>query len=109
MNTVPVNVSPRPLAAMHERALRRGRDPRRLQEREERRRHGVGLWLPLTPFFWLLSPFAMLLAPFLTLAPPLRGMNPYAAAILVGQVLTSMSGTRVHVDTPDVRVRITIL
>jgi hypothetical protein len=106
MNPLPATIRHRDLAAMQSRALRH-RDRGQVDE-PQRRRH-VGLWLPVTPFFWLLSPFAVLLAPFLTLAPPLRGVNPYAAVVMLGQVLTSMSGTKVHVDTPDVRVRITIL
>ena len=63
----------------------------------------------MTPFFWLLAPFALLLAPLIALAPPMRGVNPFTAVVLIGQVLTSLSGTNVHVDTPDARVRITIL
>ena len=108
MNPVPAAIPRSHLAAMQERALRRGRDPRRIQEREQRRRN-VGLWLPVTPFFWLLAPFALLLAPLIALAPPMRGVNPYAAVLTIGQVLISMSGTKVHVDTPDVRVRLTLL
>lgn len=107
MNPVPATIHRRDLAAMQGRAMRH-RDRRSLDGEQQRRRR-VGLWLPVTPFFWLLSPFAILLAPFLTLAPPLRGVNPFAAVVLVGQVLTSVSGTKIHVDGPDVRVRITIL
>jgi len=69
----------------------------------------IGLWLPLTPLFWLLAPFALLLAPLLTLAPPLRGMNPYAAVVAIGHVLTSMGGTVIHVAARDARIRIRIL
>ena len=109
----PKDVTPAPIRsdrqrpAHWERAIYR-RDRARVR-REARGPMNVGLWLPVTPFFWLLSPFAILLAPFLTLAPPMRGVNPYTAVVLIGQVLTSMSGAKVHVDTPDVRVRITIL
>lgn len=69
----------------------------------------VRLWLPLTPLFWLLSPFAVLLAPLLLLAPPLWRTNPYRTVVAIGHVLTSMGGTLVDVDTPDARIRITIL
>jgi hypothetical protein len=106
MSPVPATLRRRDLAEMQGRAVRH-RDRRPLDG--ARRRRSIGLWLPVTPFFWLLAPFAILLAPLIALAPPMRGVNPYAAVILIGQLLTSMSGTKVHVDTPDVRVRLTIL
>lgn len=94
------------LAAVRDRAMR----TRRLQSAETYERPTrIGLWLPLTPFFWLLAPFALLLAPLIALAPPLQGMNPRAAAIAIGRVLTSLGGTEVDVDTHDTRIRIRIL
>jgi len=68
----------------------------------------IGLWLPLTPLFWLLAPVVLLLAPLLLLAPPLRDANPYAAVTRVGGVLLSLNGTHVHIDAPGARVRLTI-
>ena len=88
--------------------------PRRLRDRHRRRRQrtdvagrtNVVLWLPVTPIFWILSPFAMLFAPLICLAPPLQGVNPYLAAARIGAVLASLSGTVIHVDSPDARVRL---
>lgn len=92
------------LAAVRERALR----TRRVRSVEVASPTRIGLWLPLTPLFWLLAPFALLLSPLLLLAPPFRGANPFVAAAIVGQVLISLSGTEVDVDTHDVRIRIRI-
>jgi hypothetical protein len=107
MTPLPAAERPRDLVAMQARALRqhyRHGDP------EVRpARHSVGLWLPLTPLFWLLSPFALLLAPLIALAPPLQGVNPYIAVWRLGEVLTSLGGTVVHVDARDAHVRIRIL
>jgi hypothetical protein len=93
------------LARVHDRAMRTHR--RRAVERHGPTR--VSLWLPLTPFFWLLSPFAFLLAPLMLLAPPMWRVNPYLAVFTIGRVLTSLSGTEVDVDTHDVRIRLRIL
>lgn len=104
MNRLPVTIRPRDLAAVQRRAVRTAR--------AHTLRHGprrVRLWLPLTPLFWALSPFALLIAPLITLAPPLRGMNPYAAAVAIGHLLTSLGGTEVDIDAPGARVRVRIL
>lgn len=69
----------------------------------------LGLWLPLTPVFWLLAPFVVLLAPLLLLAPPMWRMNPYVAVLAIGRVLLSLNGTDIDVDTPDARIHIKIL
>ncbi len=68
----------------------------------------ISLWLPLTPLWILLAPFALLLAPLLSLSPEMRGVNPYRAAVSLGAVLLSMSGTRVHVDAPGAHIRLRI-
>jgi len=103
--TLPALMRRGELAGMQERAMR----TRGFQSTRAHRETQIGLWLPLTPLFWLLSPFAILLAPLLVLAPPLRGMNPYAAVVAIGRVLTSIGGTVIHVDTHDARIRIRIL
>jgi hypothetical protein len=106
MTPLPVAEHPRDLAAMQARALRqRYRQPEALLAR----RRIVRLWLPITPLFWLLAPFALLLAPLIALAPPLQGVNPYLAVWRLGEVLTALGGTVVHVDAPDAQVRIRIL
>lgn len=74
------------------------------------RRVAIRLWLPLTPLLWLLSPLPLVLAPAAWLAPArVRPANPYLAAIALGRLLLSLSGTVVDVDTPDALVRIRIL
>lgn len=71
------------------------------------RRVVVRLWIPATALFWLLSPIPLLLAPLACLAPPqFRPANPYLAVFAIGRLLTSLGGTRVHVDTPDALVSI---
>jgi hypothetical protein len=100
-------------------AMRRHGELARIQARAlraHRRRHAmeahgptrVSLWLPLTPFFWLLAPFVFLLAPLLLLAPPMWRVNPYLAVFTIGRVLTSLGGTEVDVDAHDVRIRLRI-
>lgn len=99
-------------------AMRRHGELARIQARALRSRrrpaaevHGptrVSLWLPLTPFFWLLSPFVFLLAPLLLLAPPMWRVNPYLAVFTIGRVLISLGGTEVDVDTHDAFIRIRI-
>jgi hypothetical protein len=75
-----------------------------------RHRTVVRLWIPATPLFWLLAPFPLLLAPLAYFAPAqFRPANPYAAVLAIGRVLTSISGTVVHVDTPDALVSVRIL
>lgn len=96
---------PGELARAHDRALR-------VRRRQARQAHGpvrIALWLPLTPFFWLLSPFAFLLAPLLLLAPPLWRVNPYLAVYSIGRVLTAIGGTEVDVDAHDAKIRLRIL
>jgi hypothetical protein len=73
-----------------------------------KRRVVVRLWLPTTPIFLLLAPFALLLAPFLYLAPRPYGDRPFATVFGVGQLLLSLGGTVVHVDTPEALVSIRI-
>jgi len=73
-----------------------------------RPRHTVRLWLPTTVLFVLLAPFALLLAPLLYLAPQPYCVRPFATAVSIGQLLLSLSGTVVDVDTPDALVRIRI-
>ncbi len=111
MNLQPVTARPpRQLAAMRERAVRvRHVREARPAEPLHRGRTRISLWLPLTPFFWMLAPFAMLLAPLILLAPPLWRMNPYVTAYAVGRVLIALGGTDIDVDAPDARVRIKIL
>jgi len=89
-------------------AARPGRATVRWAETPGRRRL-VRLWIPATALAWLLSPLPLMLAPLAWLAPPpLRPRNPYAAALAIGGLLTSIGGTIVQVDTPDARIRIRI-
>ena len=81
----------------------RGADPVQLRPH---RRTVVRLWLPSTLLFLVLAPFAILLAPLLYLAPPPYGVRPFATVVGLGQVLLSLSGTVVDVDTPDALVTI---
>ena len=74
--------------------------------RASEKRTVVKLWLPLTPLWILLAPFALLACPLLALAPATRGVPPLRAALAVGAVLISLSGTQVDVDTPRALVRI---
>lgn len=112
--TYPRAVSRFGLAAMEGRAERTRRalrptEPGTFPARPPRR-VVIRLWLPVTPLFWILSPFPLALAPLAYLAPPaFRPRNPYAAALAIGRVLTSIGGTLVHVDTPDALVSIRIL
>jgi hypothetical protein len=66
------------------------------------------LWLPLTPLWIVLAPFALVAAPILTLVPATRGIAPYRAALAVGRVLLSLSGTVVEVrsDSAVLHIRI---
>jgi hypothetical protein len=73
-----------------------------------RSRTVVRLWLPMTFIFLLLAPFALLLAPLIYLAPGPYGDRPLATVLGVGQVLLSLGGTVVDVDTPEALVRIRI-
>jgi hypothetical protein len=66
----------------------------------------VRLWLPATLIFLLLAPFALLLTPFLYFVPRPYTVRPLAAVLGIGQVLLSLGGTVVDVDTPDALVRI---
>jgi hypothetical protein len=99
------------------RGLRVGGAPRAMAQRRAalgaghpaRRQVSIGLWLPLTPLFLLLSPFPLIAAPLAKLDPRLRRANPWRAVWVVGRLLLSLSGTRIAVDTPAVRIRIHIL
>ena len=68
----------------------------------------IRIWAPLTPFFLLLAPFGLILAPLLSLHPMLRGVSPWALAWRLGELLLSLGGTRVEVNSPAVLVRIRI-
>ncbi len=70
------------------------------------RRVVVRLWLPSTLLFLLLSPFALLLTPFLYWVPSPYCARPFATVVGVGQLLLSLGGTVVDVDTPEALVRI---
>ncbi|WP_293902105.1 hypothetical protein [Phenylobacterium sp.] len=104
LEPAPVALSRRDPRVRHERRRRRAARPEASGEPFR-----MSLWLPLTPFFWMLAPFVVLLAPLLFLAPPLWRINPYAMVVAIGRVLTSLSGIDVDVDAPDARVRIKIL
>ena len=84
---------------MRERAVRvrRVREMRSAEPAPHRRTR-ISLWLPLTPFFWMLAPVAMLLAPLILLAPPLWRMNPYVTAYAIGRVLILY---RPHPEAPQ--------
>jgi hypothetical protein len=89
---VPMEAQPRPVGPM----------------RPARPRTVVRLWLPTTFIFLLLAPFALLLAPLVYLAPRPYGDRPWATVMGVGQLLLSLGGTVVEVDTPEALVRIRI-
>ena len=73
------------------------------------RRVVVRLWLPTTALFLLLAPFALLAAPLIyAFTPPRYRTPPFATAFGLGRVLLSLSGTVVHVDTPEALVSIRI-
>ncbi|HEY2050095.1 MAG TPA: hypothetical protein VGH03_12190 [Caulobacteraceae bacterium] len=74
-----------------------------------RRRTSVALWLPLTPLLLLLAPFALLAAPFAALLPRARMVGPFRLVWALGALLTSLSGTRIDVDTPGACVRLRII
>jgi hypothetical protein len=105
------------LAIMEARAAETGRavqDPPRPVPRptphpveaRPHRRTVVRLWLPSTLIFLLLAPFALLLCPLLYWVPAPYGGQPFAKVMVFGQVLLSLGGTVVDVDTPDALVRI---
>ena len=68
----------------------------------------VRLWLPLTAIFLVLAPFAILLAPLIYFAPRPFRTRPLATVLGVGRLLLSLSGTVVHVDTPEALVSIRV-
>jgi hypothetical protein len=72
------------------------------------RRTVVRLWLPLTPILWLLSPIPLVLAPLGYLVPPRLRPDPFFLVFALGELLLSLRGTVVDVDTPDALVRIRI-
>jgi hypothetical protein len=95
--------------------IRGGRDRRRLARAQARSvdqpRRGpvaIRLWLPLTPLFALLAPFALVASPLIGVWRPMRGVSPIRAALTIGAVLMSLSGTVVSVDTRDAIIRIRI-
>ena len=103
------------LAAMESRAQRTAElrrpvpmKPTPVQVRPVRSRTVVRLWLPTTYIFLLLAPLALLLAPLVYLAPRPYRVRPFATVLGIGQVLLSLGGTEVHVETPDALVRIRI-
>ncbi len=69
----------------------------------------LGLWLPLTPLFWLFAPLALILAPFASANPAIRRIGPYRAIWLLGAILLSLSGTSIHIEGPKARLRLHIL
>jgi hypothetical protein len=82
------------------------RRPRSPSQAPPHRRTVVRLWLPSTLLFLLLSPFALLMAPFLYWIPSPYCARPFATVWGVGQLLLSLGGTVVDVETPDALVRI---
>jgi hypothetical protein len=68
----------------------------------------IALWLPVTPLLILLAPLALLAAPFVAANRRARTFRPLRIVWALGAVLTSLSGTRIDVDTPEVRVRLRI-
>jgi hypothetical protein len=76
---------------------------------ESRGQFRLGLWLPLTPLFWLLAPLALILAPLASVNPTMRRIGPFRAVWLVGAALLSLSGTSIRVESPRARLRIHIL
>ena len=85
----------------------RAKPTRPLQTEPVQKRVVVRLWLPTTLIFLLLAPFAILLAPLLYFAPT-YGSRPFATVFGIGQVLLSLSGTVVEVDTPEALVHIRV-
>ena len=80
----------------------------RSADRPRRGPVAIRLWLPLTPLFALLAPFALIASPLIGAWRPLRGVSPIRAALTLGAVLMSLSGTVVSVDSRDAIVRIRI-
>jgi hypothetical protein len=68
------------------------------------------LWLPLPlSFLWLLlAPFAMILSLFTWVAPPRYRVNGPLAAIRIGVVLFSLSGTLIEIKSADADIFILI-
>jgi hypothetical protein len=118
MTTAPRAVRHFGLAAMEARAQRSRRTLAPARPSEVRpaeipqppaKRVVVRLWLPTTPLFLLLAPFAFLLAPIaFYFTPPRFRTRPLATVLGLGRVLLSLSGTVVHVDTPEALVSIRI-
>ena len=73
-----------------------------------RRPISIALWLPLTPVLILLAPLALLAAPFVAANRRVRAAGPLRLLWALGALLTSLSGTRIDVDTPEARVRLRI-
>jgi hypothetical protein len=70
----------------------------------------VRLWLPLPlSFLWvLLAPFAMILSLFAWVAPPRYRVNGPLAAIRIGALLFSLSGTLIEVKSAEADIFILI-
>jgi len=83
--------------------------PRAASPPVSRRPVRIWLWLPLTPFFWLLSPLALIFAPIVWLGTPRRTRNPWTWAIAIGRILVSLGGVRIDIDAPGARLFIHIL
>lgn len=74
-----------------------------------RRSTAIALWLPLTPLLLLLAPLALLLAAFASLHPRARAAGLLGLVWATGALLASLSGSRIEIDAPPVRVRLGIL
>lgn len=72
------------------------------------RRRQVRLWLPLTPLFLILSPIPLVLAPLDYLVPPRLRPDPFFLVFALGEVLLSLHGTVIDVDTADCLVRVRV-
>ncbi|HSZ50775.1 MAG TPA: hypothetical protein VK801_04320 [Caulobacteraceae bacterium] len=68
----------------------------------------VSLWLPLTPLLILLAPLVLILTPFVACSRRARAVGSLRMLGAIGAILTSLSGTRIEVDTPRARVRLRI-
>jgi hypothetical protein len=108
-----VSLSARPHSVAHPHSVAKApkavpMNPPSRPVRPARPRTVVRLWLPLTLVFLLLAPIALLLAPLICLAPRPYRDRPLATVLGVGQLLLSLGGTVVDVDTPEALVRIRI-
>jgi hypothetical protein len=109
MNAFPPAVRRFGYAAVEARARNTRRVLHAAPEAPARRPTRVRLWLPLTPLFLILAPFALALSLLGYLIPPRLRPDPIMAALAIGALLLSLSGTHILVDTADAKVRIHIL